>query len=107
MLLEAGVRRTGLVNLDLADLNLDVQRLKVLHGKGNKQRVVRFGARAKEVGGMWPATLPMVVGHESGGIVEEVGQGVHSLVPGDHVILSWMAPCDQKEDFQWNSTSCL
>jgi site-specific recombinase XerD len=36
MLLDTGVRRTGLVNLDLANLNLDVQRLKVLHGKGNK-----------------------------------------------------------------------
>jgi S-(hydroxymethyl)glutathione dehydrogenase/alcohol dehydrogenase len=55
---------------------------------------------------MWPATLPMVVGQESGGIVEEVGPGVYSLVPGDHVILSWMAPCDQKEDSQWNSTNC-
>jgi integrase len=106
MLLEAGVRRTGLVNLDLADLNLDVQRLKVLHGKGNKQRVVRFGARAKEIGGMWPATLPMVVGHKSGGIVEEVGPGAHSLVPSDHVILSWMASCGKKEDSQWNSTNC-
>jgi site-specific recombinase XerC len=106
MLLDTGVRRTGLVNLDLADLNLDVQRLKVLHGKGNKQRVVRFGARAKEVSGMWPATLPMVVGHESGGIVEKVGPGVHSLASGDHVILSWMAPCGQKEDSQWNSTNC-
>jgi site-specific recombinase XerD len=57
MLLDTGVRWTGLVNLDLADLNLDVQRLRVLHGNGNKQRVVQFGARAKEVSGMWPATL--------------------------------------------------
>jgi S-(hydroxymethyl)glutathione dehydrogenase/alcohol dehydrogenase len=58
------------------------------------------------IAGMWPATLPMVVGHESGGIVEKVGAGVYSLVPGDHVILSWMAPCAQKEDSQWNSTNC-
>jgi S-(hydroxymethyl)glutathione dehydrogenase/alcohol dehydrogenase len=68
--------------------------------------VVRFGARAKELNGMWPVTLPMVVGYESGGIVEKVGPGVYSLVPGDHVILSWMAPCDQKEGFQWNNTNC-
>ena len=47
-LLDTGVRRTELVNLDLVDLNLEGQRLRVLHGKGNKQRVVRFGARAKE-----------------------------------------------------------
>jgi site-specific recombinase XerD len=47
VLLDTGVRRTELVNLDLADLDLEGQRLRVLHGKGNKQRVVRFGARAK------------------------------------------------------------
>jgi site-specific recombinase XerD len=47
-LLDTGVRRTELVNLDLADLDVEGQRLRVLHGKGNKQRVVRFGARAKE-----------------------------------------------------------
>jgi len=48
VLLDTGVRRTELVSLDLADLDLEAQRLRVLHGKGNKQRVVRFGARAKE-----------------------------------------------------------
>ncbi|MGD0205648.1 MAG: alcohol dehydrogenase catalytic domain-containing protein [Dehalococcoidia bacterium] len=36
---------------------------------------------------MWPATRPMVVGHEGAGIVEKVGPAVHSLVSGDHVIL--------------------
>jgi site-specific recombinase XerD len=48
VLLDTGVRRTELVSLDLADLDLEAQRLRVLHGKGNKQRVVRFGARAGE-----------------------------------------------------------
>jgi hypothetical protein len=48
VLLDTGVRRTELVSLDLADLDLEAQRLRVLHGKGNKQRVVRFGARARE-----------------------------------------------------------
>jgi len=48
ILLDTGVRRTELVNLDLADLDPQGQRLRVLHGKGNKQRVVRFGTRAGE-----------------------------------------------------------
>jgi len=48
VLLDTGVRRTELVDLDLADLDLAGQRLRVLHGKGNKQRVVRLGARAKK-----------------------------------------------------------
>ena len=36
-----------------------------------------------------PTTLPMVLGHEGVGIVEEVGPGVQDLQPGDHVILSY------------------
>jgi site-specific recombinase XerD len=48
VLLDTGVRRTELVNLDLADLDLAGQRLRVLHGKGNKQRVVRFGTKARK-----------------------------------------------------------
>ena len=36
-----------------------------------------------------PTTLPMVLGHEGVGVVEEVGPGVSTLQPGDHVILSY------------------
>ena len=36
-----------------------------------------------------PSPLPMVLGHEGVGIVEQVGPGVQSLKPGDHVILSF------------------
>jgi S-(hydroxymethyl)glutathione dehydrogenase/alcohol dehydrogenase len=35
--------------------------------------------------------LPLVGGHESAGIIEEVGEGVTSLKPGDHVVVSFMA----------------
>lgn len=31
---------------------------------------------------------PIVGGHEGAGIVEEIGPGVHGLVPGDHVVLT-------------------
>jgi len=34
MLLDTGMRRTELVNLDLADLDLEGQRLRILHGEG-------------------------------------------------------------------------
>ncbi len=37
--------------------------------------------------------LPMVLGHEAAGVVEAVGPGVTSLVPGDHVVLVAIAPC--------------
>jgi S-(hydroxymethyl)glutathione dehydrogenase/alcohol dehydrogenase len=37
--------------------------------------------------------LPFVMGHEGAGKVTAVGDGVTSVAPGDHVILSWMPPC--------------
>ncbi len=36
-----------------------------------------------------PANLPMVMGHEGVGIVEQVGEGVNSLKAGDHVVMSY------------------
>lgn len=30
--------------------------------------------------------FPVILGHEGGGIVESVGEGVTSCKPGDHVI---------------------
>lgn len=37
--------------------------------------------------------LPMVLGHEPAGIVEEVGSSVRSVKPGDHVIICDMLYC--------------
>ncbi len=39
--------------------------------------------------GLLPVPLPVVLGHEGAGIVESVGDAVHSLKPGDHVVLSF------------------
>lgn len=38
-------------------------------------------------------SLPMILGHEAAGIVDEVGQGVERVAPGDRVILSWAPNC--------------
>jgi len=43
--------------------------------------------------GDWPNNLPLVMGHEGSGVVSAVGEGVDGLSPGDHVVLSWYAPC--------------
>ena len=40
-----------------------------------------------------PAYLPMALGHEGAGIVEEVGSKVTSVKPGDHVVLSFIPGC--------------
>jgi len=39
--------------------------------------------------------FPAVLGHEGGGIVEEVGPGVSSVRPGDHVIPLYTPECGQ------------
>ena len=43
--------------------------------------------------GDWPSPLPMVLGHEAAGQVEEVGPGVTQVKPGDHVIFSFRPHC--------------
>ena len=43
--------------------------------------------------GDWRLPLPLVLGHEGSGTVLETGQGVSDLQVGDHVVLSWVAPC--------------
>ncbi|MCR4994704.1 MAG: tyrosine-type recombinase/integrase [Bacteroidales bacterium] len=43
MFYETGLRLSELVNLNMADVNAGAQTLRVVHGKGNKQRIVPFG----------------------------------------------------------------
>jgi len=43
--------------------------------------------------GTLPEPMPLVLGHEASGIVEEVGPGEVDLVPGDHVVLSIVPSC--------------
>ncbi len=37
--------------------------------------------------------FPFLLGHEAAGVVEEVGDGVTDVTPGDFVILNWRAVC--------------
>jgi S-(hydroxymethyl)glutathione dehydrogenase/alcohol dehydrogenase len=39
--------------------------------------------------------FPVILGHEGGGIVESVGEGVTSVVPGDHVIPLYIPECKE------------
>ena len=40
-----------------------------------------------------PTNKPVVLGHEGAGIVEEIGEGVTRVKPGDHVILTFLPSC--------------
>ena len=45
------------------------------------------------IDGSRPRPMPMVLGHEAAGIVEQVGDGVDDLAAGDHVVLIFMPSC--------------
>lgn len=46
------------------------------------------------VNGDWQGiAAPLVLGHEGSGVVTKVGSKVDNLEVGDHVVLSWIAPC--------------
>ncbi len=60
-------------------------------------RVVNVGVCHSElhlIHGTMPTELPVVLGHEGAGIVEEVGDGVTTVKRGDHVILLWRTVCN-------------
>jgi S-(hydroxymethyl)mycothiol dehydrogenase len=43
----------------------------------------------------WGSPFPILLGHEGAGVVEEVGQEVTSVAPGDRVVVAWRAPCGE------------
>jgi S-(hydroxymethyl)mycothiol dehydrogenase len=45
-----------------------------------------------ETGG-WGMRFPILLGHEGAGVVEETGEGVTGVAPGDRVVIAWRAPC--------------
>ncbi len=47
-LLDTGIRCSELVQLTLEDINLEEGRLRILHGKGNKQRIAPFAGRCRQ-----------------------------------------------------------
>jgi len=77
--------------LDLADVELDPP--------GPGEVLVKIAAAGvchsdlHVVRGEWSRLTPVVLGHEGSGTVVEVGAGVTALAAGDHVVLSWIAPC--------------
>jgi alcohol dehydrogenase len=70
-----------------------------LEGPGHGEVLVRIGAAGlchsdlSVINGDRPRPMPMVLGHEAAGIVEEIGSGVDDLKKGDHVVLVFVPSC--------------
>jgi alcohol dehydrogenase len=70
-----------------------------LDGPGPGEVLVRVAAAGlchsdlSAIAGQRARTLPAVAGHEGAGVVEEVGPGVTTVAPGDHVVMVFVASC--------------
>lgn len=53
------------------------------------------GTDLHQVNGELERPTPTVLGHEGAGVVEDVGDGVTALRPGDEVVLSWAPSCGE------------
>lgn len=77
---------------------LNVQEIE-LDGPGPGEALVRIVAAGlchsdlSVINGDRPRPLPMVLGHEAAGVVEEVGPFVDDLKPGDHVVSVFVPSC--------------
>ncbi|GHG58302.1 alcohol dehydrogenase [Sinomonas cellulolyticus] len=72
-----------------------------LAGPGPGELLVRIEAAGlchsdlSVVNGSRPRPLPMLLGHEAAGIVEEVGDGVASVEPGQRVVMTFLPRCGE------------
>ncbi len=76
-LLDTGIRCSELVQLRLEDLDLDAGRLRVLHGKGNKQRTVPFASRCQQA-----LVHYLTFRGDDDGAIFLAASGHHALKPG-------------------------
>ncbi len=79
--------------LEIADVDLD--------GPAEGEVLLRIRAAGlchsdlSVIDGNRPRPLPMVLGHEASGTIEEIGAGVKDFVVGDHVVTTFVPSCGQ------------
>ena len=70
-----------------------------LEGPGHGEVLVKIGAAGlchsdlSVINGDRPRPMPMALGHEAAGVVEEIGEGVTDLKRGDHVVMVFVPSC--------------
>lgn len=85
MLITAAVSRAGAAAPALEQVELEAPRAGEMRVRIAAVGICHTDLHAHE-GRLAP--LPIVLGHEGAGVVEEVGEGVRGFAPGDHVLLS-------------------
>jgi alcohol dehydrogenase len=94
----AVLRESGLPRPYAQSRPLEVTEVE-LDPPGSGELLVRVGAAGlchsdlSVIDGSRPRPLPMVLGHEAAGTVEEVGPDVTGFEPGDHVVLAFVPAC--------------
>jgi len=77
---------------------LDIEEVE-LAPPGHGEVLVKIGAAGlchsdlSVINGDRPRPMPMALGHEAAGIVEQVGEGVSDLKRGDHVVMVFVPSC--------------
>jgi alcohol dehydrogenase len=72
-----------------------------LDGPGHGEVLVKVAAAGlchsdlSVIDGNRPRPMPMVLGHEAAGVVQELGPGVDDLSVGDHVVMVFVPSCGQ------------
>ncbi len=93
--MKAAVFREVNVPMEIEDISISKP--------GPREVLVRTGAAGichsdmHFFNGTYPGQVPMVLGHESAGVVEAVGSDVHYVKPGDHVITCLSVFCGHCE----------
>src|SRR4051812_17100027 len=93
MLIEAAVLSETGGRLDVAPLALEDPKENEV-----RVRIVASGVCRSDisvVNGYWGTPLPLVLGHEGAGIVDQVGPGVDPRRVGEKVILTFAPPCGE------------
>ena len=89
--MKAAVLRAAGAQFEVTDLTLRALGPRDVHVQIAASGVCHSDLSIQD--GTIPHPLPAVLGHEGAGVVLEVGDQVTTVAPGDHVVLSWVAPC--------------
>jgi S-(hydroxymethyl)glutathione dehydrogenase/alcohol dehydrogenase len=84
---------TGLNSISVEDVVLDAPKAGEVRVKMAATGVCHSDLSVAN--GTLPLPLPMVLGHEGAGVIDEVGAGVSHVKVGDHVILTFVPNCGE------------